>query len=211
MARPKGFPPELVGEPSDGPGEDAPEVPDPLAGFHLRPGARGPRTTLTRAMIPIIAESLARTGVQRIAAAKAGTTEDCLGKWLSKGRDAVARRKSSLYTELLFACETAWAHRYGWLIELGERTVVDRHANPRFITWLMGVTAPKQFTVPREPAAQAQGHGLGPAFELVTPEAAAKAIHEKLVRFVEEDDKSTAPPPTEEPAPSPDGPAPGAG
>src|SRR6218665_2907103 len=110
MARPKGFPPELVGEPSDGPGEDAPEVPDPLAGFHLRPGARGPRTTLTRAMIPIIAESLARTGVQRIAAAKAGTTEDCLGKWLSKGRDAVARRKSSLYTELLFACETTWAH-----------------------------------------------------------------------------------------------------
>ncbi|MBM7117625.1 hypothetical protein [Archangium primigenium] len=211
MARPKGLPPAFGGEPSDGPGEDAPELPDPLAGYHPRPGARGPRTSLTRAMIPIIARVLARTGVQRIAAAKAGTTEACLGKWLSRGRDAVERRKTSLYTELLFACEEAWAHRYSHLIELGERTVVDRHANPRFITWLMGVTAPKQFTVPREPAAQAQGHALGPAFELVSPEAAAKAIHEKLLRFLEEDDKSQVPPPTEEPAPSPDGAAPGAG
>jgi hypothetical protein len=189
------MPPALLGEPSDGPGEDAPELPDPLAGFSLRPGTRGPRTTLTRAMIPVIAESLARTGVQRIAAAKAGTTEDCLGKWLTKGRDAVARRKSSLYTELLFACEQAWAHRFGFLIELGERTVVDRHCNPRFITWLMQVTAPKQFTVPRELAAQAQGGALGPAFELVAPDAAAKSVHEKLLRVLDEDDTSHAPPP----------------
>ncbi|EPX62537.1 hypothetical protein D187_008725 [Cystobacter fuscus DSM 2262] len=202
MAKPKGIPPDLLGEPSNGPGEDASDLPDPLAGFHLRPGTRGPRTTLTKAMIPVIAESLARTGVQRIAAAKAGTTEDCLGKWLTKGRDAVARRKASLYTELLFACEQAWAHRFGFLIELGERTVTDRHCNPRFITWLMQVTAPKQFTVPREPAAQAQGGALGPAFELVSPEAAAKSVREKLLRFLEEDDKSRAPPPEETPPPS---------
>jgi hypothetical protein len=206
MARPKGLPPELVGEPSDGPGEDAPELPDPLAGFHLRPGTRGPSTRLTREMIPVIAEWLARTGIQRIAAAKAGTTEDCLGKWLSRGRDAVARKRTSLYTELLSACEAAWAHRNGYLIELGERTVVDRHCNPRFLTWLMAVASPKQFTVPREPVAQAQGHGLGPAFELVSPEAAAKAIEEKLLRFLEEDAKSQAPPP-EEPQAAPDAPA----
>ncbi|ATB41132.1 hypothetical protein CYFUS_006594 [Cystobacter fuscus] len=193
------MPPELMGEPSDGPGEDAPDLPDPLAGFQLRAGTRGPRTTLTKAMIPIIAESLARTGVQRIAAARAGTTEDCLGKWLTKGRDAVARRKSSIYTELLFACEQAWAHRTGFLIGLGERTVVDRHANPRFLTWLLSVTSPKQFTVSREPAAQPHGGALGPAFELVSPEAAAKSVTEKLLRFLEEEDKRGAEPPEEAP------------
>ncbi len=185
------MPPKLLGEPSDGSDEGAPELPDPLAGFHLRPGARGPRTTLKREMVPVIAEWLARTGVLRIAAAKAGTTEDCLGKWLSKGRDAAARRKSSLYTELLTACEEAWAHRFGYLIELGERTVTDRHMNPRFVTWLMAVTGPKHFTVPREQTAQAQGNGLGSAFELVTPEAAAASVHNKLMRFLEEDDKRT--------------------
>jgi hypothetical protein len=193
------MPPELLGEPSDGPGEDAPELPDPLAGFHLRPGARGPRTTLKKEMVPVIAEWLARTGVLRVAAAKAYTTEDCLGKWLTKGRDAAARRKQSLYTELLTACETAWAHRTAYLVELGERTVVDRHTNPRFLTWLLSVTSPKQFTVPREPAAQAQGGALGPAFELVSPEAAAKSVREKLLRFLEEDDKSQAPSPEETP------------
>lgn len=201
MARPKGMPPELLGEPPEGDGADAPEVPDPLAGYHFRPGRRGPRTTLKAEMIPVIAEWLARTGVLRIAAGKVHTTEDCLGKWLSKGRAAVAGRKSSIYTELLTACEEAWAHRFGFLIELGERTVTDRHMNPRFVTWLMSVTGPKHFTVPREQAAQAQGNGLGPAFELVSPEAAAKSVHEKLMRFLEEQTKDVEPAPPE-PSPS---------
>jgi hypothetical protein len=186
------MPPELLGEPSEGGEAGASELPDPLEGYRFRPGRRGPRTTLTSEMIPVIAEWLARTGVLRIAAAKAGTTEDCLGKWLSKGRGTAARRKSSLYTELLTACEEAWAHRFSHLIELGERTVTDRHMNPRFVTWLMSVTGPKHFTVPREPTGQAQGNGLGPAFELVTPEAAATSVHTKLLRFLEEDDKRTA-------------------
>ncbi|MET0405646.1 MAG: hypothetical protein ABW123_24720 [Cystobacter sp.] len=193
------MPPELMGEPSEGPGEDASALPDPMAGFHLRPGRRGPRACLTQAMIPIIAEELARTGIQRIAAAKAGATETSLSKWLSRGRDQAARKKTSVYTELLFACEHAWAHRTRYLIELGERTVVDRHANPRFLTWLLSVTSPKHFTVPREPTAQAQGGALGPAFELVSPEAAAKSVREKLLRFLDEDDKSQALPPEESP------------
>ncbi|WP_395806869.1 hypothetical protein [Archangium minus] len=181
-----------------------PELPDPLEGYHFRPGRRGPRTTLKSEMVPVIAEWLARTGVLRIAAAKAGTTEDCLGKWLSRGKDAAARRKSSIYTELLTACEEAWAHRFAHLIELGERTVTDRHMNPRFVTWLMSVTGPKHFTVPREQAAQVQGNGLGPAFELVTPEAAAASVHAKLMRFLEEDDKrnGTEPPAPAEPSPA---------
>jgi hypothetical protein len=183
-----------------------PGLPDPLAGYQFRPGSRGPRTSLTREMIPIIAEWLARTGVKRIAAAKARTTEDCLGKWLSKGLDATRRRKSSIYTELLDACEDAWAHRTAYLIELGERTVVDRHTNPRFLTWLLAVTSPKQFTVAKEPA-QAQSNGLGPAFELVTPEAAAASVHAKLMRFLEEDDKRNGveAPAAAEPAPESEG------
>jgi hypothetical protein len=148
-------------------------------------------------MIPIIAEWLARTGVLRVAAAKAYTTEDCLGKWLTKGRDAAARRKQSLYTELLTACETAWAHRTAYLVELGERTVVDRHTNPRFLTWLLSVTSPKQFTVPRESTAQVQGGALAPAFELVSPEAAVKGARAKLRRFLEEEKAERARPPEE--------------
>lgn len=182
------MPPELLGEPLEGEGHDAPELPDPLEGYHFRPGRRGPRTTLTREMIPVIAQWLARTGVLRIAAAKAGASEDTLGKWISRGRDAANRRKNSLYTELLIACEEAWAHRFAHLIELGERTVVDRHMNPRFITWLMSVTGPKHFTVQREQAAQA-GNVLGPAFEMVTPEQAAKALEEKARKFLELEDK----------------------
>jgi len=187
------MPPGLLGAPPEGGGrEDALELPDPLDGWHYRPGRRGPRTTLKREMIPTIAEWLARTGVKRIAAAKAFTTEDCLSKWLTRGMDAVRRGKTSLYTELLAACEEAWAHRFGYLIELGERTVVDRHCNPRFITWLMSVTSPKQFTVPREPAAQAPGQGLGPAFEMVTPEDAARSLEEKARKFLELEDKRAA-------------------
>lgn len=209
MARPKDMPRELLDPEGDEDGESAPDIPDPLAGYHYRPGRRGPATTLKPEMIPTIARELARTGVQRIAAAKAGTTEDCLGAWLKRGHEAVRRGKRSIYTELLAACEEAWAHRYGFLIELGERTVTDRHCNPRFITWLMGVTSPKQFTVPKEAAPSS--HSLGPAFELVTHEEAEKALVEKLTRFLAEDAKRGAeeiaapPPPPPPPAPESEG------
>jgi hypothetical protein len=156
---------------------------NPMAGYAFRPGRRGPRTTLRPEMLPVIAQALARYGVKRIAAAKAGTTEDCLDTWLRRGVDATRRNKQSIYTELLAACEAAWAHRNAFLIELGERTVLDRHTNVRFVTWLMGVTAPKQFTVPKETAAKV-GNTLGPAFEMVTPAAAAQSLEEKLARFL---------------------------
>ena len=188
MARPRGMPPELLppaqGEEAEAGGAPGAPLPNALEGYVFRAGTRGPATTLRPSMIPIIAEALARTGVKRIAAAKAHTTEDCLGKWLKRGADAMARGKRSLYTQLLLACEEAWAHRYSYLIELGERTVTDRHCNPRFVTWLMGVTAPKTFTVPKEPAQGAVKSGLGPAFELLTPEEAARSLDEKLSHFL---------------------------
>jgi hypothetical protein len=189
------MPPELLpsaqgeeaGEKSGAPGEG----PDPLEGFHLRPGSRGPESTLKAEMIPIIATALARYGVKRIAAAKAGTTEDCLDAWLRRGADAARRRKRSLYTELYAACEQAMAHRTGFLIELGDRTVMDRHTNPRWVTWALAVTAPKQFTVPKEGPAKTGGQ-LGPAFEMVTPAQAAQSLEEKLAHFLATEEKVAA-------------------
>lgn len=180
---PELLPPASPGEAAaNGPSEEG--LPEALRGYAFRAGRRGPASTLRPPMVPIIAHWLARTGVKRIAAAKAGTTEDCLDQWLRRGLDATRRRKASIYTELLAACEEAWAHRYAYLIELGERTVEDRHTNPRFVTWLMAVTAPRQFTVPREPGPTRPASKLGPAFEMVTPEAAAQALEEKLQRFL---------------------------
>jgi hypothetical protein len=134
-------------------------------------------------MLPVLAEWYARTGVKRLAAAKAGTTEDCLSAWLARGAEQAKRGKVSRYTALLAAMDAAWAHRTAYLIELGERTVVDRHTNPRFLTWLMVVTSPKQFTVPKENSGSA-GTQLGPAFELQTPQEAAQSLEEKLAHFL---------------------------
>jgi hypothetical protein len=175
--------PPAEGEAAEGGGAHAEAPPDPLEGFHLRPGRRGPATTLTEEMIHTIAEALARYGVKRIAAAKAGTTEDCLDAWLRRGADAAKRRKRSLYTQLYAACEEAMAHRAAYLIELGDKTVMDRHTNPRWVTWALAVTAPKQFTVPKEGPAKASGQ-LGPAFEMVTPAQAAASLEEKLAHFL---------------------------
>jgi hypothetical protein len=183
------MPPELLppatGKEPEGPGAPEVGVPPALQGYEFRPGRRGPRTSLRPEMIEVIAQWVARTGIKRVAAAKAGTTEDCLDSWLKRGLDASRRRKASLYTELLAAVEAAWAHRAGYLVELGERTVTDRHMNPRFVTWLLAVTSPKHFTVPKE-GGQAGGaaRSLGPAFEMVSPSDAARSLEEKLAHFL---------------------------
>ena len=187
MARPRNLPPDLLDSPVRGDDEGAPLAPDPLEGYEPT-GLRGPRTSLTPDMVFVIAREIARTGVLRSAAARAGTTDDCLGQWLRRGKDAAARRKRSLYTQLYMEVEAARAHRRGYLINLGERSVTDRHMNPRFVTWLMAVTEPKEFTVPREAAPVQQANGLGAAFEMVSPEEAAKSIEEKLRKFLKLED-----------------------
>ncbi|HEX5750013.1 MAG TPA: hypothetical protein VFZ09_27535 [Archangium sp.] len=191
MARPRNLPPELLDGPDGGEGGDVPLAPDPLEGYEPT-GLRGPRTSLTPDMVLVIAREIARTGVLRSAAARAGTTEDCVGQWLRRGKDAAARKKRSLYTQLYMEVEYARAHRRAYLINLGERSVTDRHMNPRFVTWLMSVTEPKEFTVPREAAPTQQANGLGAAFDLVTPEDAVKAIETKLRRFLELEDTRDA-------------------
>ncbi|MCY1080287.1 hypothetical protein [Archangium lansingense] len=191
MARPRNLPPELLDGPDGGDGGDSSLAPDPLEGYEPT-GLRGPRTSLTPEMVLTIAREIARTGVLRSAAAKAGTTDDCLSQWLRRGKDAAARRKRSLYTQLYMEVEYARAHRRAYLINLGERSVTDRHMNPRFVTWLMAVTEPKEFTVPREPGAALPGNALGPAFEMVTPEQAMKSLEEKAAKFLALEDRRAA-------------------
>jgi hypothetical protein len=198
--------------PDDNVGEEgatAPEVPNPLDGWEAPEGQPGPESTLKPAMIPIIAREIAGGATKRAAAAEAGTTEDCLGAWLKRGREAAAKRKRSKYTRLLVAYEKAEAHYQRFLRELGHRSVVDRHCNPRFITWNFAVRDPKNYTVPKEGTGHA-GRGLGPAFEMVTPAQARVALEERLARFLavederqktEEEAKATPPAST----PPPDG------
>lgn len=190
-------------------GAAAPDVPDPLDGWKDPEGQPGPESTLKPAMIPIIAREIASGATKRAAAAEAGTTEDCLGAWLKRGREAAAKRKRSKYTRLLVAYEKAEAHYQRFARELGHRSVVDRHCNPRFITWILAVRDPKNHTVLKEGTGQA-GRGLGPAFEMVSPAQARAALEERLARFLavederlktEEEAKATLP----ASAPPPDG------
>jgi len=204
MARPRGMNRQLR-PPDDDAGEDgaaAPEVPDPLEGWEDPEGQPGPEGTLKPTMIPIIAREIASGATKRAAAAEAGTTEDCLGAWLKRGREAAAKRKRSKYTRLLVAYEKAEAHYQRFARELGHRSVVDRHCNPRFITWILAVRDPKNHTVPKEPVApRGQTGGL----ELLTPAQARAALEERLERFLAVEDErvkaereassSAAPPP----------------
>jgi len=191
MARPKGMTEEDLRSPADDSAEPV-EVPDPLAGWRWEDDKPGPSSTLKPEMIPVIARAVASGASKREAAADAGTTEDCLGAWLKRGEEAVRKRKRSPYTRLLRAYEKAEAHYQRFLRELGHRTVVDKKANPRFLTWALAVRDPKRFTVPKETAAAQKSNGLGPAFELVTPEAAATSLEEKLRKFIGLEDEREA-------------------
>lgn len=179
MARPRKMPKELLA-PEEGEAPSAPGIPDPLEGYTWK-GSRGPASTLREDMISIIARALAETGFKRVAAARAGCTEDALGAWLSRGAQQAKARKRSLYTRLLSACEEAWAHHASYMLRLGDRTVLDRHTNPRWVTWKLAVMG-ESFRVPKEAAARASG--LGPAFELQSPAEAAAALEEKLQHFL---------------------------
>ncbi|MFL5344370.1 MAG: hypothetical protein ACJ8AT_06240 [Hyalangium sp.] len=159
----------------------APEIPNPLEGWEWK-GSRGPATTLKEEMIAVIARALAETGFLRVAAARAGCTEDALSAWLARGEQQVKARKRSIYTRLLSACQEAWAHHASFMLKLGDRTVLDRHTNPRWVTWKLSVMG-STFRVPKE-GPSGQGQGLGPAFELQSPAEAATALEEKMAHFL---------------------------
>lgn len=181
MARPKGMPRELLPPEEGEDAPSAPEIPDPLEGWDWK-GSRGPASTLKEDMIPVIAKALAETGFKRVAAARAGVTEDALSAWLARGAQQTKARKRSIYTRLLAACEAAFAHHATYLIRLGDRTVLDRHTNPRWLTWKLSVMGPT-FRIPKE-GPSGTGQGLGPAFEIQSPQDAARSLEEKLAHFL---------------------------
>lgn len=190
MARPKG----MTDEDLRSPGRDEPEpaeVPDPLAGWRWDDGKPGPSSSLTMEKARKICEAIASGATKREAAAAGDTTEDCVDAWLERGRKTAAARKTSPYTRFLLVYEKAEAHYQRWARDLGHRTVLDKKTNPRFITWYLGLKDPKNFTARRESSSKQSG-ALGPAFEMVTPEAAAKSLEEKLRKFLGLEDQREA-------------------
>ncbi|MFP2961838.1 hypothetical protein ACLEPN_29595 [Myxococcus sp. 1LA] len=163
----------------------------------------GPASTLTFEIHRAVCERLRAGATKRMAAALAGTTEVRLQGWLRRGREAIEQGKRSRYTELVQDVEKAEAEYQMALVEAATAAIGDKTMNDKVIRWRLSVASPKDFTVPRE-APVAAGNGLGPLFELVTPEQARSRLDEKLARFLEEHDKEEAaeaePPPSDDAA-----------
>ncbi|NOK05817.1 MULTISPECIES: hypothetical protein [Myxococcus] len=161
----------------------------------------GPASTLTFEIHRDVCERLRSGATKRMAAALAGTTEVRLQGWLRRGREAIEQGKRSRYTELVQDVERAEAEYQMALVEAATAAIGDKTMNDKVIRWRLSVASPKDFTVPRE-APVAAGNGLGPLFELVTPEQARTRLDEKLARFLEEHDKEEAdaaePPPSKD-------------
>lgn len=167
------------------------------------PKWNGPASTLTFEIHKEVCARLKSGATKRMAAALAGTTEVRLQGWLRRGREAIEQGKRSRYTELVHDVERAEAEYQMGLVELSNAAIIDKTMNDKPIRWRLSVAAPKDFTVARE-AQVAAGNGLGPLFELVSPEQARTRLDEKLARFLEEHDKleaaEAAPPPGEDAA-----------
>ena len=151
----------------------------------------GPASTLTFDIHREVVAHLRKGATRRMAAALAGTTEVRLQGWLRRGRESIEAGKRSRYTELVQDVDRAEAEYQMGLVELATEAISDKSMNDKVLRWRLAVAAPKDFTVPRE-APAAAGNGLGPLFELVTPEEARKRLDEKLNRFLEEHDKEAA-------------------
>ncbi|GHG79708.1 hypothetical protein [Comamonas sp. JC664] len=168
----------------------------------------GPASTLTFEIHRELVANLRKGATKRMAAALAGTTEVRLQGWLRRGREAIEQGKRSRYTELVQDVEKAEAEYQMALVEAATVAIGDKTMNDKVIRWRLAVAAPKDFTVPRE-APVAAGNGLGPLFELVTPELARSRLDEKLARFLEEHDKEVTaeaePPPSDDTAEDEDG------
>lgn len=156
---------------------------------------RGPATTLTEEMITAIAAALGEGATKRDASTRAGTNEACLQRWLRVGRDAIERRKRSIYTRLVTEVDAAEAHYRAELTERLHECIRDRHMNDRPIRWRLAQSDPKAYAVQREGGGAVGGAALGPAFELVTPEQALAALEDKLSLFLAEEAPAPEPPP----------------
>lgn len=170
----------------DGPTEEAP------GSREYKPtGRRGPVSECDAAVIVAVAKALARGCTRRQAAALAGVRPNTLNTWVKRGHEETEEGKETILTALAFEVDRAEAHYQDELLRIGNLSSVDKRISDKFVRWRLAVGAPKEFTIPATAVGTA-AQGLGPAFELVTPEEAVGFLTEKLERFLAEHEKNAA-------------------
>lgn len=143
----------------------------------------GPESMLTESLGLAICRRIASGRTLRDAAAKEGTNEGVVQGWLTRGRAAVAASEENLYTWFLVEYDHAAAHFRAALEDTVLDNIGNRRLNEKFIRWRLSVSDPKNYTVPRE-AAVPVSNGLGPLFELITPDEARAKLDDKLATFI---------------------------
>ncbi|MFY0577972.1 hypothetical protein ACN28S_29915 [Cystobacter fuscus] len=175
---------------------------------------RGINCSLTKAMIAKVSEALEKGYTKRIAASHAKiSSEQLLGMWLKRGREALERlieaeareqeieldEQTLLKVELVQAVERAESEYLKLKIDQANNSIIQPNVDFRPVKWLLAVRDPKNFAI------QSEGHGdavsakdkLG-IFETVTPEEATSILEDKLERFLA---GFTVPEPVTAPAP----------
>ncbi|MFY0567076.1 hypothetical protein ACN28E_25005 [Archangium lansingense] len=181
MARPRGYDEEVL---SRDDGEKPrrgrpPKEKKPAPSYHPPKKPRGPATTLTEEMIPIIARDVGRGASRAAAAASVRTTEDCLNQWLQRGRRHVAEGTESLYASLLLECASASREYELHLLDLGDAAAQDKTLNVRWVTWRLGFLRPQEFT-----ARAIEGPANGSGFALMSPEEAVQSVQALMAEFL---------------------------
>lgn len=185
---------------------DHDEEAEPAEVLGVDPGAtwrprkqRGPLTALTERLILELCTLIAEGRTLKDAAALVGTNDNVVQQWLKRGREAIEQgAEPDVYTALVVEYEAAAAHFRAELDRVVLANIGNRSVNEKYIRWRLAVSDPKGHTLPREGPAPAAS-GLGPLFEMVTPEQARVRLEEKLTRFLGDEarvrEAMEAPPP----------------
>ncbi|WNG57397.1 hypothetical protein F0U59_23490 [Archangium gephyra] len=184
MARPRGFNDDALVREDDGEEKPRgrgrpPKEKKPAPEYHPPKKPRGPATTLTEEMIPIIARDVGKGTSRASAAASVRTTEDCLNQWLQRGRRHVAEGTESLYSALLLECASASREYELHLLDLGDQAAQDKTLNVRWVTWRLGFLRPQEFT-----ARAIEGPANGSGFALMSPEEAVQSVQGLMAEFL---------------------------
>jgi hypothetical protein len=184
MARPRKYDESKLERDGDGkeeaPGRRGrpPKERIPAPSYEPPPVRRGPRTTLTEDMVPLIARDVARGASRAAAAASVRTTADCLKQWLQRGRRDVAEGKDTVYAYLLLECAASAREYELHLLELGDAAAQDKTLNVRWVTWRLGFLRPEEYTARAAEEAGTTG------FALMTPEEAVQSVHQLMADFL---------------------------
>ncbi|MBJ6762797.1 hypothetical protein JGU66_18695 [Myxococcaceae bacterium JPH2] len=155
----------------------------------------GPATTLTERLGFELCRCIAEGFTLRDAAHLSGTTDTVVQGWLARGRDAIERGETNIYTAFVMEYGAAGAHFRGALMRAQLDNIGNRAFNDKGVHWRLAVSDPKNFARVRTEDAE-KG-----AFDMVSPDDAQKTLADRLSRFLgDEERKATLPPPA---APSP--------